>query len=261
MPLQISLNDIATIGLLTFMEVILSIDNALVLAILARRLPKHEQNKALMYGLVASIVLRIGALAIAAYLMKWLWVKYVGGGYLVYVAVAHWMSKKEEDGFGGGKQRSFWTMVFLITLADLAFAIDSILAAVALSNKLWVVITGAIIGVVCMRFAAKSFMVLLDKFPNFEQTAYILVFGVGVKLIIDGLQLESINFHSSSSPAFWIFWIYVVAAIAYGLLPAKKHKQTVKDLKAVDEAVEEVEEEIEKEIASQTDKEIENKSK
>ena len=237
MPFQVTLNDFATIGLLIFMEVILSFDNALVLAILARRLHKDEQNRALMYGLVASIVLRFGALSIAAYLMRWLWVKYVGGGYLVYVAVSHWFSKKAEDGFGGEKKRSFWAMVGLITLADLAFAVDSILAAVALSNKLWVVVTGALIGVVCMRFAAKSFIVLLDKFPNFEQTAYILVFGVGVKLILDGFHLPGVDFHSSSSVAFWIFWIYVVTAIAYGLMPAKKGKEAaLKHLAALDSA-------------------------
>src|SRR3989344_2643445 len=105
MPIQITVNDIATIGLLTLMEVILSIDNALVLAILARRLPREDQNKVLMYGLVASIILRVGALAIAAYLMRWLWVKYVGGAYLVYVAASHWLSKAEAGGADGGKRR------------------------------------------------------------------------------------------------------------------------------------------------------------
>jgi hypothetical protein len=88
-----------------------------------------------------------------------------------------------------GKPRSFWGTVLVIELTDIAFAVDSILAAMALAgarqNKLWVVITGGIIGVVMMRFAAALFMRLLEKFPRFELSAYLLVIVIGLKLLAD----------------------------------------------------------------------------
>lgn len=221
---QVTFHDFATIGLLIFMEGILSIDNALVLAIIARDLPKEQQAKALTYGLAGAIVFRIVALGSASFLMHWTWVKFAGGAYLVWIAVDHWRKNRfPEDDFEKPRApKSFWAAVFLIEMTDIAFAVDSILAAVALSNKLWVICVGGVIGLIAMRFAAKGFMVILEKYPRFEESAYILVFGVGIKLFIDGLHLEAVNFHSPSSPAFWAFWIYVIAAIAYGFSPARK---------------------------------------
>ena len=84
---------------------------------------------------------------------------------------------------------SFWGTVAVIELTDVAFAVDSILAAMALAGsrqeKLWVVIAGGILGVVLMRFAAAVFVKLLDRFPRFEESAYLLVIVIGLKLVAD----------------------------------------------------------------------------
>ena len=77
----------------------------------------------------------------------------------------------------------------MIELTDIAFAVDSILAAMALAgskrSKLWVVIVGGILGVILMRFAAALFIKLLDRFPRFELSAYLLVIVIGMKLVLD----------------------------------------------------------------------------
>ena len=226
MPFEISPNDFATVALLIFMEGILSIDNALVLAMIARKLPKEQQTKALTYGLVGAIVFRIFALFSASFLMRWTWVKFVGGGYLIWVAVSHWWSG-HEDGEEDGKAApaSFWKAVLLIELTDIAFAVDSILAAVALSNKLWVIVLGGVIGIICMRFAAKGFITFLERFPNFASTAYVLVFGIGLKLVVDGFHFEGVDFHSSSSPAFWVFWGFIALSVGYGFLPKRNPRK------------------------------------
>ena len=79
--------------------------------------------------------------------------------------------------------------MLVIELTDIAFAVDSILAAMALAgarqSKLWVVITGGVIGLVLMRFAARMFISLLEKFPRFELSAYLLVIVIGLKLLAD----------------------------------------------------------------------------
>jgi YkoY family integral membrane protein len=215
--------DLAVIGLLAFLEGILSIDNALVLALLAKPLPAHLQRKALTYGLAGAVVFRLMALSLTTFLMRWVWVKWVGGGYLVYVAVSHFWKKwrgTEEEATKNSVTPvavQFWKTVLVIELTDIAFAVDSILAAVALSNKFWVVFTGGLMGVILMRFAANMFISLLQKFPRMEVTAYLLVLVIGLKLLIDAAHFPGVDFHSTASPAFWIFWASMAACLLPGL--------------------------------------------
>src|SRR6185436_15342215 len=82
-------HDLVIIGFLIVLEGVLSIDNALVLGLLAKRLPKKLQNRALTYGLVGAFVFRVIAIGLASYLLQWRFVKLLGGGYLIYVAVRH----------------------------------------------------------------------------------------------------------------------------------------------------------------------------
>jgi YkoY family integral membrane protein len=283
-----ALSDLPIIGLLIVLEGVLSIDNALVLGLLAKRLPKHQQPRALTYGLVGAFVFRLLAIGLATYLLRWWFVKLAGGGYLVYVAVKHFLfeSKDHEhvasgpnsspvlvldDGMsslppdqeqveissrsplsfpfrqGGGRAMArFWPTVFVIEMTDIAFAIDSILAAIALVSgvphepdkvhpKLWVVIVGGFLGVVLMRFAAVVFIKLLDRFPGFEAAAYLLVTVIGCKLLADwwfnkppaDLQPGTVfhgplDFHSLHSPAFWVFWTLMLLCFLMGFLPKKR---------------------------------------
>jgi YkoY family integral membrane protein len=280
-------SDLPIIGLLIVLEGVLSIDNALVLGLLAKRLPKHQQSKALTYGLVGAFVFRLIAIALATYLLRWWFVKLAGGGYLVYVAVKHFLfeSKDQEhvtsgpdaspvlvledgvtslpsdqeeaeissrspvsfsSGRGGGRAIArFWPTVFVIEMTDIAFAIDSILAAIALVSgvphepgqvhpKLWVVMVGGFLGVILMRFAAVIFIRLLERFPGFEAAAYLLVTVIGCKLLADwwfnkppadlppGTVFQGpLDFHSIHSPAFWVFWTLMLLCFIVGFLPRK----------------------------------------
>lgn len=215
--------DFAIIALLVFIEGILSIDNALVLALLVKPLPVHLHRRALTYGIVGAIVFRIAAIAGAAYLMHLTWVKFVGGGYLLFLAVHHFLQRSQGESKKPKKARGFWATVAVIELTDVAFAVDSILAAVALTPKVWVVITGGIIGMALMRFAATIFVRLLETFPRLETSAYLLVGIIGVKLVLEGLKLPGVNFHSSQSPAFWVFWVLLLGCIGFGLRRSPSH--------------------------------------
>ncbi|MEK6705583.1 MAG: hypothetical protein AAB116_01760 [Candidatus Poribacteria bacterium] len=207
------------ISFLIFLEGILSIDNAVVMAIMVKHLPKDQQRKALTYGLVGALVFRFIALATAAFLIKWRWLKFIGGGYLILIALKHLLGNKDSshEETATVKKASFWKTVVMIELMDIVFAIDSILAAVALSPNFWIVFTGGMIGVICIRFAASYFVKLLSVFPAFEKTAYILVLIIGVKLGIEGFHIPGIDFSSASSPAFWIFWISMALSVLYGI--------------------------------------------
>jgi YkoY family integral membrane protein len=265
------LSDLAVIGLLVVLEGVLSIDNALVLGLLAKRLPPRQRGRALTYGLVGAFVFRFVSIFTAQLLLRWTIVKLIGGGYLLYVALKHFLfeSKSEDsqkiaigpdghpivdgadapatkDGNGEGKgaggvaYAAFWPTVFVIEATDIAFAIDSILAAIALVGpnpqsegahpKLWVVVTGGMLGVILMRYAAVVFIKLLERFPRFEVSAYLLVCVIGLKLVVDWFAhtpyCESwgdwVDFHSPRSPAFWTFWLLMLVCLGYGFLPKKK---------------------------------------
>ncbi len=275
-------HDLFVILLLVLLEGLLSIDNALVLGLLAKRVPKPLQSRALTYGLVGAFVFRIVAVATASYLLKWHVVKLIGGGYLIYIAVKHlfFESQEEEtetistnavgnlelrDARTGAALatdqemleikervpvpipeerlragRSFWVTVAVIELTDIAFAVDSILAAIALVGappadhptnalhpKLWVVVTGGLLGILLMRVAAAMFIRLLEKFPRFELSAYLLVIVIGLKLLADwGFNSEAhphvVDFHSYTRPEFWVFWMSMLVALGIGFIPARK---------------------------------------
>jgi len=213
--------DLVTIAFLVFLEGVLSIDNALVLAMLARQLPEKQQKRALTYGLIGAIIFRLLALAIVTQLMEWNWVKFVGGGYLLFLAIKHF-TRGEDHASKRKIYATFWKTVILIELTDIAFALDSILAAVALTNKFWIVFTGGMLGTIFMRFAASGFIHLLKKFPDLETTAYLLVALIGTKVILEGLRLPGLDFHHTTSPAFWIFWVLMFICIIAGFLRRKR---------------------------------------
>jgi YkoY family integral membrane protein len=232
--------DLLIVLLLVAMEGLLSIDNALVLGLLARRLPDRQRGKALTYGLIGSLLFRTAAVAAAAWLLEWRVVKLLGGGYLVYVAVRHLVFHRKKRAAAAAAEtvsgsRGFWTAVLSIELTDAAFAVDSILAGIALVGpapdpksihpKLWIVVVGGMLGVVLMRFAARGFIWLLNRFPRFETSAYLLVAVVGCKLIADwafGGPGGRTNFESASRPEFWLFWGSMAAAAAVGFLPGRR---------------------------------------
>lgn len=277
--------DILLVLLLVFFEGILSIDNAIVLGLLAKRLPKSQQKLALTYGLVGAFVFRTLAILVAGFLLEWRIVKLLGGGYLLYIAVKHLFFQSHEtvseeikvspdgslelrdtstgaelteaqqmieiqerlpgpipvDAIGLGK--NFWMTVLVIELTDIAFAVDSILAAIALVGdppadhpigtvhpKLWVVVAGGVIGIILMRVAAVVFIKLLERFPRFETSAYLLIIVIALKLLADwGFNTKAhphaVDFHSPSQPEFWLFWISMLACLAVGFLPKSKNQQ------------------------------------
>lgn len=224
---MIEAHDLGILGLLIFLEGILSIDNALVLALLAAPLPQEKQKKALLYGMIGAFALRAIVVGLASYLIHMSWVKFAGGGYLLLLATKHFWTKlrHNESSAKPTVVRSFWLTVFIIELTDIAFAIDSILAAIALTPKFWLVFTGGVLGLILMRFAASMFLVLLKKFPRLEDTAYILVFVIGTKIILEALQIPGIDFHSASAPSFWLFWGTMLLGIASGFIPKHKKKK------------------------------------
>ena len=233
---QFALSDVPTVVTLIFLEGLLSADNALVLAILVQGLPKPLQKKGLLYGLVGAFVLRGIAILIASTLMRYWWIEAGGAAYLLYLAAHHFIGKASHSRLTDKKPRSFWPTIVIVELTDLAFAIDSILAAVglvgppphreAIHPKLWVIYLGGILGVVMMRFVAGFFLKLLERFERLETAAYLIIAWIAVKLGISAYaHFTEIVLHRVPAiehiPAA-LFWSVMVVLFASGFLPKKE---------------------------------------
>jgi tellurite resistance protein TerC len=199
---------------LIFLEGILSIDNAAVLGALVAPLPSDQKipwpralaslghvvdplmgkqrMAALRVGLLGAYAGRSLMLAVASLIIQTPWLKLVGAAYLIRLAIDDLSSSGEgastgDDGQRQLKRKAFWSTVLTVELMDLAFSLDNVVAAVSLSDKLWVVIIGVAIGILAMRFAAGIFSYLVEKEPVLQRAAYILILNIGIELLLEDL--------------------------------------------------------------------------
>src|SRR4029450_103949 len=190
--MNFQLSDLATVGLLVVLEGLLSADNALVVAIMILGLPRGEQKLALRYGLLGAFAFRIIATLLAVYLIQLAWVKLLGGLYLIYLTYQHFFES------GDAEQRSrprparpwlglpaLWGTILKVELVNIAFSIDSILVAVAMSTKTWVVLAGGLIGIVAMRVVIAQLLSIVRRYPTLVDGAFIIIALVGAKLLLE----------------------------------------------------------------------------
>ncbi|MCF6408911.1 TerC family protein [Pseudalkalibacillus salsuginis] len=239
--------------LLIAIEGLLAADNALVLAIMVKHLPEEQRKKALFYGLAGAFIFRFGSLFTISFLVNVWQVQAIGALYLLFIAANHIFRKlivsKEKEKLIETKEKKksgFWGTVFKVELADIAFAVDSILAAVALAvtlpntnlpniggldgGKFLVIFAGGLIGLIIMRFAANFFVKLLNTRPGLEIAAFIIVGWVGVKLSVYTLshpELGILPEGFAKSPEWKVTFYVVLLLIALGgwFLSGKEKKE------------------------------------
>jgi YkoY family integral membrane protein len=220
--------DLVTIALLVLLEGLLSADNAMVLAVLVLGLPKKDQQKALRYGILGAFLFRALATLLAAYLIQLNWVKLVGAGYLLYLAFHHFMQRDGAEGrltppkatpmFG---LTAFWATVVKVELTDIVFAIDSILVAVAMSPKLWVILTGGVLGIIMMRLVIGQLLAIVERYPPLVDGAFIIIAWVGIKLLIE--YLHSTGYIGFEVPK-WLSLGLIAVIFAISFFYARRHE-------------------------------------
>ncbi|MDR7481892.1 MAG: tellurium resistance protein TerC [Armatimonadota bacterium] len=229
---------------LVYLEGILSIDNAAVLGAMVSALPRDDpvpwprplrllgppvhrvlggqQMAALKAGLLGAYLGRGTMLFAAAWVVRNRWLLLLGGLYLIYLAITHFGAEAEKaERVHGGEpyitaSRAFWVVVLNVELADLAFSLDNVVAAVALSREMWVVLTGVFLGIVTMRFAAGIFVRLIQREPILEAAAYLLVLAIGFQVLAEDL----LAVHISHPRKFLISLGIIAGSILYARTPA-----------------------------------------
>ena len=204
------------------LEIVLSIDNAAVLAAMVKELPKEQQKKALTYGIAGAYLFRGLALLFASVLIKLVWLKVAGGLYLMYLAYNALSSKVEQ----GGESKmtikipflsALWSTIVAIEMMDLVFSIDNVFAAVAFTPNLWLICGGVFVGILAMRFATTKFVKVLEKNPILERVAYWVIGGLGLKLV-SSYWLHDLNTESIDA----VFSILTLLAFIIPLIIKKK---------------------------------------
>ncbi|ENH97675.1 transporter [Gracilibacillus halophilus YIM-C55.5] len=220
---------------------------------MVKHLPKKQRKRALFYGLAGAFVLRFGSLFIISFLVDVWQVQAIGAAYLLLISGKHLYDtyknkdtdteeavEDEAEASGSG----FWMTVLKVEFADLAFAVDSILAAVALAvalpptglpnigsldgGQFAVVLAGGMIGLIIMRFAANVFVNLLKERPGLEVAAFIIVGWVGVKLVVSVLGHEALHIIPEGfvHSGLWklIFYSVLVIIAVAGWFLSDKHE-------------------------------------
>ena len=198
------------ISLLTLvaLEVILGIDNVIFISILANKLPEHQQKKARLYGLILAMVLRLGLLAMIAWIMKLdddlftlfnqgISVKdlilILGGLFLLYKSSAeiyHKMEGEQGNKTKNIKAATFAQVILQILIMDLVFSIDSIITAIGMVKEVWIMYVAIIVTVLIMLVAAEPISNFVNKHPAFKMLALSFLLLIGFALVSEGFGIE-----------------------------------------------------------------------
>jgi YkoY family integral membrane protein len=240
--------DVLTIVLLVLLEGLLSADNALVLAVLVLALPKHQQKQALRYGILGAFFFRGVATVLATQLIEFGWVKLAGAAYLLYLPYVHFLGgEKGHDRRAPKPARAmlglsaFWTTVVKVELTDIVFAIDSILVAVAMSNKTWVILTGGILGIIAMRLVIGKLLVLIQRYPALVDGAFVIIAWVGIKLLLEyGHQIGYLHFAIPK----WLSLGLIVVIFAIAFFYARKHPRVEEEEEAAAKKIDQMDKDL-----------------
>jgi YkoY family integral membrane protein len=232
--------NLGIIATLVILEGLLSADNALVLAVMVKHLPKEQQKRALFYGIIGAYIFRFIAIGVGVYLVQITWIKVAGGLYLLWIALSNlfhlefklkrvgnvplipYIGKKGNDDEETVKNKGygFWRTVLAVEVMDIAFSIDSVLAAFGVSEEVWVLFLGGILGVLMMRGVAQVFLKLIDKFPELEKAAFILIIVIGAKMIAGAY-----GFHVSHTVFFGLIIAVFGGTLIYGAMRRKRESK------------------------------------
>lgn len=190
------------------LEVVLGIDNIIFISILAAKLPQAQQKKARRIGLLLAGVMRLGLLAIIAWIMKLdqplitflgkslsgkELILLAGGLFLLYKSTSEIYHKTE--GQDGDQSKSikvsgFASVIVQILIMDLVFSVDSIITAIGMVREVWIMYVAVISTVVLMLFAAEPISRFVNNHPAFKMLALAFLLLIGFSLVAEGWGLE-----------------------------------------------------------------------
>lgn len=191
-PFDLGIEAPLVLLILVALEAVLSADNAIALAAIAQGLADGRmQRQALNLGLAVAYILRITLILTATWVVQFWQFELLGAAYLLWLVFQHFTSEEDEEHHHHGPRfSSVWQAIPIIAVTDLAFSLDSVTTAIAISDKIWLVLAGGTIGVITLRFMAGLFIRWLKEYANLEDAGYITVGFVGLRLLVRAIKPE-----------------------------------------------------------------------
>jgi YkoY family integral membrane protein len=210
-PNDLGFHTFLLLAILVALEGVLSADNAIALASIAQGLPDSKrQRQALDIGLIAAFVLRMTLIVMATWVIRYWQFELMGALYLLWLVFQYFTSAEDEEGHHHGpRYTSLWQTIPLIAMTDLAFSLDSVTAAIAISEQTWIILTGATIGIIALRFMAELFIQWLKIYTHLEDAGYITVGFIGLRLLLRVVDEQIV-------PPEWLTVIVVIALFIWG---------------------------------------------
>ena len=215
------------IGLLKiiWINIILSGDNAVVIALAARSLPPHQQKKAILFGSGAAVILRIILTVVAVQLLALSYLQIVGGLLLLWIGV-QLLGEEDEQEEGDVKHSSLMTAIRTILIADIVMSLDNVIAvAAAAKGSNTLLILGLAISIPLVIFGSTLMIKLMERFPIIVTLGAALIGWVGGETIISDVALKSIL---EANPALHYVFAIAGAVLVVGLgkfLQARHHQK------------------------------------
>ncbi len=227
LPEHLTPQSFLILPVLVALEAVLSADNAIALAAITQGLrdPKLEE-KALNIGLFLAYVLRMVLILVASQVVNQWQFELAGAAYLLWLVFQHFTSAEDEDGeHTAPRFANLWQAIPVLALTDLAFSLDSVTTAIAVSNETWLILLGGTIGIIALRFMAGQFMIWLEEYTHLEDAGYITVSFVGFRLL-----LRVVN--DSLVPPEWVMVLAIAAVFTWGF-SKKQDKQVGETIETV----------------------------
>ena len=192
-----------------WINIILSGDNAVVIALAARSLPEHQQRKAILFGSGAAVVLRIALTVVAATLLELSYLQIIGGILLLYIG-AQLLSEDGDEQEGEVEKASLMAAIRTILIADIVMSLDNVIAvAAAAKGNMTLLILGLAISIPMVIFGSAIMIKLMTRFPIIVTFGACLIGWVGGDTIASDVALREF---SADNP-----WLHYAAATAGAL--------------------------------------------
>lgn len=182
---HLGIKDLGILFAVIIMDAALSGDNSIAINALAMDLPEKLRNKTIWIGMVLAAVLRLVALGCAAFIMTNPWVQILGGLYLIKLCVGHFRKEEADDKSGHKSRKSFISVLIAIGFLDLSLSLDNVIAVVAMSQNLAVIVLGVLLSIAMLAVATQVVRKIMGRYPSLEPAAYIILAFLGVTMIAD----------------------------------------------------------------------------
>jgi len=235
---------LAALVTLTFLEIVLGVDNVIFVSILSSKLPKHQQKRARRIGMLAAMGMRIALLFSIAWMARLTTplfniagndisgrdlILIIGGLFLLAKSTfeIHERLEGDEHETTGRTASSFASVIAQVMLLDIVFSLDSVITAIGMSNDLNVMVTAVVLAVVVMMVAAEPISAYVEKHPTIKVLALSFLLLIGLSLVADGLDQHIPKGYIYFAMAFSVFVEMINIRVRKKSDPVKLHQPYV----------------------------------